>query len=87
MEASAKLSPRLRVAMSPARTVAPASCHNRRGGAVHFHYVAGSLGRAARRKKSWYAACTRACFMAIVDVAIVLGGLLLAAWLFDGQAS
>jgi hypothetical protein len=26
-------------------------------------------------------------FMVIVDIAIILGGILLAAWLFDGQAS
>jgi hypothetical protein len=26
-------------------------------------------------------------FMAIVDIVIILGGILLAAWLFDGQAS
>jgi hypothetical protein len=26
-------------------------------------------------------------FMAIVDIAIILGGILLAAWLLDGQAS
>ena len=38
-------------------------------------------------ERVWYAACTVAPFMAIVDIAIILGGILLAAWLLDGQAS
>jgi hypothetical protein len=43
------------------------------------------LGRCSPR--TWYAACTSARFVAIVDVAIILGGILLVAWLVDGQAS
>ena len=35
----------------------------------------------------WYAACTLRHAVAIVDVAIILGGILLAAWLVDGQRS
>jgi hypothetical protein len=35
----------------------------------------------------WYAACTHARFVTLVDVAIILSGIILAAWLFDGQSS
>ena len=49
--------------------------------------IAHKIDVTSRGDEVWYAACRLLHPVAIVDVAIILGGILLAAWLVDGQRS